>query len=205
MRWARGESLWIKPSEDFFAGTAFAQQQHRDIDIGDQRGLRADLAHLRAGGDEEDVFGEFLDFAAVGLLSLAETEIDDRIQFCFLKGLGEVVERAELHRMHDLARVVDAGQHHDFDAGLDLAQLFQSLQAVDAGHEHVEQHEVGLQALFYLLQGFFAGGSGFDFVVVHFEQRFDVAEHAGFVVDQQNLGGWLHRFFPLLAAAAAGL
>ena len=192
-------------SEDFFAGAALAEQQHGDVYIGDQRGLRADLAHLGASGDEEDVFGEFLDFSAVSLFALTEAEIDDCIQFCFLKRLGEVVEGAQLHRVYDLARVVDAGQHHDLDAGLDLAQLFESLQTVDAGHEHVEQHQVGLQALFYLLQGFFAGGCGFDFVVVHLQQRFDVAEHAGFVVDQQNLGGWLHRFFPLLAAATAGL
>ena len=108
--------------------------------------------------------------------------------------------RAQLHRVHNFARVVDAGQHDDFHAGLHLAQLLQRLQAVDAGHEHVEQHQVGLQTFFHELQGFFAGGRGLDFVVVDFEQRFDVAQHAGFVIDQQDFGGWLHRFFPLLAA-----
>ena len=82
-----------------------------------------------------------------------------------------------------------------------LAQLLQSLQAIDAGHEHVEQHQIGLQAFFHALQRFLAGGRGLHFVVVHFQQRLDVAKHARFVVDQQDFGGWLHRLFPLLAAA----
>ena len=148
---------------------------------------------------------EFFHFAAVSLFSLAEAEIDDGVEFRFLKRLGEIILRAQLHRVHDLARIVDAGQHDDLDAGLHLAQLLESLQAVDAGHEHVEQNQVGLQAFFDALQRFFAGGRGFDFVVVHFQQGLDVAQHAGFVVDQQDFGGLLHRFFPLLAAATAGL
>ena len=119
-----------------------------NIDVGDQRGLRADLAHLRAGGDEENVVGEFFHFAAVSLLALAEAEIDDGVEFGFLKRLGQVILRAQLHGVHDFARVVDAGKHHDFDAGLDLAQLLERLQAVDAGHEHVEQHQIGPQTFF---------------------------------------------------------
>ena len=107
--------------------------------------------------------------------------------------------------MHDFASVVDAGQHHDFHAGLDLAEFLESLQAVDAGHEHVEQDQIGLQTFFDERESFFAGGRGLDFVVVHFEQRLDVTQHAGFVIDQQDFGGWLHRFFPLLVAATAGL
>ena len=107
--------------------------------------------------------------------------------------------------MYDFAGVVDAGQHDDLDAGLELAQLLESLQAINAGHEDVKEHEVGTRALFDELKSFFAGSRGFDFVIVDLEQGLDVAEHAGFVVDQQNFGGCFHRFFPLLAAAPAGL
>ncbi len=67
--------------------------------------------------------------------------------------------------------------------------MLESLQAVDAGHEDVEKNQVGLQALFYALQCFLAGGRGFYFVVVHFQQCLDIAEHAGFVIDQQDFGG----------------
>ncbi len=108
-------------SEDFFAGAALAQQEHGNVDIGDQCRLRADLAHLRAGRDEKDVVGEFFDFSAVGLFSLAEAEIDDRVEFRFLKRLGEVVQGPQLHGMDNLARVVDARQHDDLDSGLNLA------------------------------------------------------------------------------------
>ena len=135
-------------SENFLAGSALAEQQHGNVDIRDQRGLRANLAHGGAGRDEENVVGKLFDFAAVSLFSLAEAEIDDGVQFGFLKGLGEIILGAQLHGVHDFASVVDAGQHHNLDAGLKLAQLLESLQAVDAGHEHVEQHQIGLQALF---------------------------------------------------------
>ncbi len=107
--------------EHFLAGPAFAEQEHGNIYIGHERGLGADLAHLRAGRDEEHVFGKLFDFSAVGLLSLAEAEINDGVEFRFLKRLGQVVEGAQLHRVHDFARVVHAGQHDDLDAGLDLA------------------------------------------------------------------------------------
>ncbi len=75
-----------------------------------------------------------------------------------------------------------------FTPGLHLAQLFKRLQAVNAGHQQVEQNQVGPQALLHPLQGFFAGGGGFDFVVVHFEQGPDVPKHSRFVIDQQDIG-----------------
>src|SRR5580704_2997155 len=188
-------------SENFLAGATLAEQEHGDVDVRDQRGLRANLAHLRTGGDEEDVVGKLFDVAAIRLLSLTEAEVDDGVQFRLLKWLGEVIQGAEFHRVYDFAGVVDAGQHDDLHPRLQLTQLLEGLQTVNAGHEHVEQHQVRLQALFDEVQCFFSGGCGFDFVVVHFEKRLDVAEHAGFIVDQQNFGVWLHRFFPLLAAA----
>ncbi len=189
--------------KNFLAGAALAEQKHGDVDIRDQSAACERILRIcRAGRDEEDVVGKLFDFSGKGLFSLAEAEIDDGVEFGFLKRLGEVIQSAELHGVNDLARVVDAGQHDDLKARLDLAQLLERLQAVDAGHEHVEQNQIRLQAFFHLLQRFFAGGRGFDFVVVHFEQRLDVAQHAGFVINQQDFGGWLHRFFPLLAAAA---
>ena len=164
------------------------------------------FAHGRAGRDEENVVGKFFHFAAISLFPLTQAEIDDRIQFGFLKRFGEIVLRAQLHRVYDFARVGDTRQHHDLHAGLKLAQLLQSLQAVYAGHENVEQHQIGLQTLFYALQCFLARGGCFNFVVVHFQQSLDVTQHAGFIVHQQDFGGLLHRlFFPLLAAVVAGL
>src|SRR5579862_1340926 len=137
--------------EDFLAGSALTQKQHRDVNIGDERGLGANLAHGGTGRDEKNVLRKFFDFATVSLFSLAQTEIDDGIQFRFLKRLGQVVLSTQLHRVHYFAGIVDAGQHHNFDAGLKLAQLLESLQAIDAGHENVEQHQIGLQTFFHTL------------------------------------------------------
>ena len=68
-----------------------------------------------------------------------------------------------------------------------------------------QQNEVRLQALVDLLQCLLTCGGGLNLVVVDFKQRADVTQHARFVVHQQDFGGLLHRFFPLLAAAIAGL
>ena len=79
-----------------------------------------------------------------------------------------------------------------FSPGLSLAKLFQSLQAVDAGHEQIEQHQVRVQAFLHVRNRFFAGGGGLHFVVVHFQQRADVAQHSRFVIDEQDVGGFAH-------------
>jgi hypothetical protein len=145
---------------------------------------------------KKHVIREFFDFAGKGLLALVEAQVNHGIQFGLLKRFGEVVLRAQPHRLHDFARVVDAGEHYNFCRGLHLAQALKGFQAVDTGHEHVQQNQVGLQSLFDALQRFFAGRSSFDFVVVHFQQGSDVPEHSGFVVHQQNLGRFAHWFFP---------
>ena len=191
--------------QHFLAGAAFAQQQHGNIYICHQRGLGANLAHGGTGCNEEDIVGELFHFAAVSLFTLTEAEIDDGVQFRFLKRLGEIVLGAQFHGMDHFAGIIDAGQHDHFYAGLELPQLLESLQAIDAWHEHVEQYKVRFQAFFHQDQRFLAGGRGFDCVVVHFEQCFDIAKHAGFIVHQQDLGGLFHRFLPLLAAPTAGL
>ena len=43
--------------QHFFAGTALAQQQNREIEPGDLHGLGAKLAHLRGGGEEVYALG----------------------------------------------------------------------------------------------------------------------------------------------------
>ena len=195
-----------QPRQDFFAGSALPEQKHGNIDVRHQGSLGTDLAHGRTGRDEKDVVGKLFDFAAERLFALAEAEVEDGVEFGFLKRLGQIILRAELHRLHNLARIVDAGKHHDLRAGLHLAELFERLQTVDAGHQHVEQHQIRLQTLFDALQRFFAGRRRFDFVVIDFEQRLNVAQHAWFIVYQKNFCGLLHLVvLPLLATTEAGL
>ena len=113
-----------QPRQHFLAGTAFTEQEDRDVDVGDERGLGADLLHRRAGSDEEHVVAKFLDIAGVGLtLGRADALPNDRVEFGFLERLGQIIDRAEAHRLHDFARVIHAGEHDNFQSRLELAQL----------------------------------------------------------------------------------
>ena len=139
------------------------------------------------------------------VFALTQALVDHRIQFRFLKGFGQVVVRAEAHRLHYFLGVVDAGKHYDLHSGPLLPELLQRLQPVDSRHQHIEQHQVRLHAFVHALQSLFAGRSGFHFVVVDLQQRPDIAEHGRFVIHQKNLGGLAHRFFPLPAGFGEGL
>ena len=46
----------------FLTGAAFAKHQYRNIHIGDQRGLRTQLAHDRTRGHEKDLIANIFDF-----------------------------------------------------------------------------------------------------------------------------------------------
>src|SRR5215472_7188522 len=199
-----GRQLVNQPRQHFLAGAAFTEQQNRDVDVGDQRRLRADLAHGRAGGDEEDVVAKFLDFAGIVLLIRAQALIDHRVEFRFLERLGDVIARAQADRLYHLARVADAGEHDDLHPRRHAAKLLESLQAVNAGHQQIEQDKIRLQTFLHPLQRLLTRAGGFDLVIVDLEQRADVAKHTGFIVDQQNVGRLSHLFFPLLVALTGG-
>ena len=105
----------------FFAGAAFAQHQHRDIHMGDQRSLRPQLPHGRAGSDEESFIADFLNFAGIVLLIRAQALVNDRVQFGFLEGLRDVVGRSQPNSLHNFFRVIHAGKHHHANVWLQLA------------------------------------------------------------------------------------
>jgi hypothetical protein len=195
-----------QPRHDFLARAAFAQHQDRDVDVRHQSSLRTKLPHYRTGGDKENFIADFFHFARIILLIGPQTLVDHRVQFALLKRFGQVIVRAQTNCLYHLAGVAHAGEHHNFDPGMKLPQLFQGFEAVDAGHKQVEQDQVGTQTLLHSLQRFFAGAGGLDFVVVHFEQGSDVAQHSGFVVDEQNVvGRSFHLLFPGLTELTAEL
>src|SRR5581483_2567268 len=182
--------------------SALAEQQDRDINIRHQRCLRADLAHCRTGCNEEHIIGQLLNFSGIILLVSAKALIDDGVQFRLLEGFGEVIVSAEPDGLHNLAGIADAGEHDDFDAWLQLTQLFQRLQSVDAGHKHIEQYEIGFQALVDPFHRLLTSRGCLHFVVIHFQQSLDVPQHSRFVIDQQNVGRIAHFVFPLFAPVA---
>ena len=54
--------------QNFFAGTALAEQQHREIELRHLHGVRAKLTHLRGGGEEVNAFADFDGFACARAL-----------------------------------------------------------------------------------------------------------------------------------------
>src|ERR1700688_5172455 len=144
--------------------------------MGYQSGLRAYFAHGLTASDDENIVAYVLGLSTDDLFALAKALVDDRIQFSFLKGFGEVIVCPEAHGLHDFFRIVDAGKHYDLYARTLLAKLLERLETIDCRHQNVEQHQVKLHAFVDALQSFFASGSGFHFVVVDLEQGSDVAE-----------------------------
>ena len=151
----------------FLAGATFPQHQDGNIYARDQRCLRANLAHGRTGGHEEHFVSKLFDLAGKILLILAQTLVNDGVQFRFLEGLGQVIVCPQTDGLHHFAGIADARKHDYFHARHELPQLLESLQSVDSGHEQVQQHQVGPQPFLHSLQRFFAGRSGFDLVLIH--------------------------------------
>ena len=119
--------------------------------------MRPDLAHGRAGRDEEHVVGNFLNFASGRRLALTKTLVDHRIQFRFLKRFRQVVLRPQAHGLHNLLGIVYAGKHYDPGAGTFLADLLQRFQAIDSRHQHIQEHQIRLHAFVNALESFFPG------------------------------------------------
>jgi len=173
-----------KPGNNFLSRSAFSQEENWNINIRYQRRLGSDLPHRRTGGYEEHVVTKLFHLANVVLLIDAKALIDDGVEFGLLKGLGQIIMRAQTNRLHDFAGVADAGKHHDFHSGPHLAQLLERLQAINPGHQQVQQHQVGLQALLHTLQSFFTRARSLNFVIVHFKQSADIPQHSRFIIDQ---------------------
>ena len=124
--------------QHFFPCAAFTQQQHRNIHVGYQRRLGANLLHRRTAGHKEHVIAKLLNLARVWLRIRPQALLNDRIQLCLLKRLGQIILSAQTNGLHHLASVAHAGEHHHFHAGFQLLELFQCLQSINSRHQPVE-------------------------------------------------------------------
>src|SRR5207245_6535351 len=126
-------SAWRKlmdePGHHFLAGTTLAQHEHRNVNVGNQRGLRPQLTHDGTGSHEESLVTDVFDFTGVILLIRTEALVYDCIKFSFLERFGNVVSRPEANRLHHLLSVIDAGQYHHLDVGLQFAQTLERFQS----------------------------------------------------------------------------
>ena len=144
-----------QPGQNFLAGAALAEQQDREVELGDLQGLTAKVAHHGRGGEEIHAFADFdgIARAGSGRIGVLQAEAQYLVHFFFLDGLGEIVLSAEAHGLRDLASVAYAGEHDDLGRRLRFANALQRLQSVSTRHHHVEQDEVGSVA-FHFVEGF---------------------------------------------------
>src|SRR5689334_7048541 len=101
-----------QPRHHFLTGSALAKQQDWNVDVRNQLCLRSNLAHDRAGSDEEYVVTQIFDLTMSVidrmLFAITDALLDYCFQICLLERFGEVILSAHADRLYDFSRVADA-------------------------------------------------------------------------------------------------
>ena len=88
-------------------------------------------------------------------------------------------------------QVAEAGEDDDLGQGVGLAEAFEEFEAGHGGEIQIEQDDVGGFGL-HLAEGLFAGAGGVCFVAPGGDGAMEQIAHAGFVIDDEDLGINLH-------------
>ena len=177
--------------DDFLAGAAFAEQQHRGLGGRHARDLVVDLLHRGRAADQAAEAAHAAQLVAQradlrAQLAALRHAREHRLQALQVDGLGEVVGGAEAQR---LDRALDARVAGDED-GLDRRAVLEVLEEVHAaavGQPQVHQDHVG--ALAHELDARFghAAGRGGGEAFLRRERREGLAR-VGIVVDDEDMG-----------------
>ena len=60
---------------------------------------------------------------------------DQGQDFIIVEGLGDVMVRPELHRLHRRGHILDRRDHDHFDVRIPVLDLFEHLKAVEIGEQ----------------------------------------------------------------------
>ena len=183
--------------DELFAGAALALNE-------DRRSARRRLndqvehaPHRRAAPDDVvevavlllDVLPQravFVDQAAA-----LERVLDDDEHFVVLERLGDVVERAALHRGDGVLDRRVRRHHDDRQLVVQLLQRLERRHAVDAGHHHVDDGRVERDVAGEL-DAFLAAGRQPHGIALALQQGLEDLAHDFFVVDYENRAVFLH-------------
>ena len=110
--------------------------------------------------------------------------LQDDQHLVVLERLGDVVERALLHRRDRAFHRRVGGDHQDRQFLVVLLQLVEDLQPVDAGHHHVDDDGIERQRLGEV-EAFLAGRGQAHAVALALQQRAQDVPHHFFVVDDE--------------------
>src|SRR5438445_243319 len=101
--------LMDEPGHHFLARTTLAQHEHRNVNVGDQGGLRPQLAHNGTRSHEERLVTDVFDLTGIVLLICTDALVYDCIKFSFLERVGNVIGCPKANRLHHFLSVIHPG------------------------------------------------------------------------------------------------
>src|SRR5262245_21898434 len=187
---ASPRELEERPGHELLAGTALTAHEHRDVGVRDLLDDVANLLHLRVVAAEQEELGLRAGLPAQALHLLLERPLLERLlegelELLHLEGLAQEIGGAEAHRLHDVAGLAVAREHHDGDLGEATLELGQGREPVHAGEHDVECDEVRARLAEHL-ERLLAVRRGEHLVPLPRDERLHVVAHARVVVDHQD-------------------
>ena len=133
--------------EEFLAGAAFAEEQHRGFGRRDTLQLMADRFHRVGFADdarEAVTRGKFLaqDEIFAQQFLLACGAFDEQFQMIEINGLLDKIECAFLHGGNGFFDRTECGEQNDGDRGISLLGFAQHVEAGRAGHFQIGDHHL---------------------------------------------------------------
>ena len=191
--------------EEFFAGAAFAEQQHGGIGGGDALDLLADFADGSVFADDARkavargiFFAEDEIFAQQFLL--AGGAVDEKFQVIEIDGFLEKIEGAFFHGGDGFFDGAECGEQNDRNGGVGLLGFAQHVEAGSAGHFQVgEDQQIAAGANF--LNGGGAVGGFVDCIAGALQCFAQHGAKFSFVFDEEKR---FHRVFLAWIAEEAG-
>jgi hypothetical protein len=128
----------------------------------------------------------------VRLAALAGGALQDLAQLVGVKGLGDVVGGAGAHRLDHRLRLVERRAHDHRRLAAAGAVAAQGLDPVELGHDHVDHDQVGARRLRQPGQRRLAAVGGLGGVAERLDERAQIFDVAGVVVDDEDGEGVGH-------------
>ena len=177
--------------EHAFAGAAFAAKEHGGIAGGDLAREAENALHQRAGAlklgrtlwpiDDALQPGDFL-------LEYAELKhtLADQPHLCGGEGFGEIVERAEFHRLDGIVDRAMGGDHDHLDPGALCHQPGNEIQAERGTQSQIDEGQIE-GVLASLIERILGVADGNDAVPVALDAHREGLADIQLVVNDQNI------------------
>ena len=171
-------------AEEGVLGLLCVHQRAHDLDDDAVEELTLLIEFLGLGGD---LFAdEPLDLALLDReVALVQHALDRRGEIAELDGLHQIVHRAVRERLRRGRSVVDGGEHHDREVGVDRERGGHEGEAGHAGHAHVGEHEDVPFAL-ECVERRWPGVAGGDVVALGAQELGDRRADELLVVDEED-------------------